>query len=184
MLDGIFVFGTISGIDFIYVEAIYMAKNATNWPFKLIFYVFMYKCYPMKMLNIAFQMRYVRQVSGIVSGIDLIFSGAIYRTRNAKNNHLCQFLMYLSTNGTWWKYQISHSECEMSDRFPALNSFMPGQFTGPEMQKTDHLCWFNRNIVQKSARELMHSVKWYGLICLKKHRNWWIQSEVIIMHFK
>ena len=39
--------------------------------------------------------------SGIVSGIDLIFSGAIYRTRNAKNDHLCWFTMSSSTNGTW-----------------------------------------------------------------------------------
>ena len=39
-----------------------MAGNSTNWPFKLIFYVFKYKCYPMKMLNIAFQMQYVRQL--------------------------------------------------------------------------------------------------------------------------
>ena len=39
-----------------------MAGNATNWPFKLIFYVFKHKCYPMKMLNIAFQMQYVRRL--------------------------------------------------------------------------------------------------------------------------
>ena len=50
----------------------------------------------MEMPDIAFQMRDMRRHSGIVSGIDLIYSGAIYRTRNAKNDHLCRFLMYLS----------------------------------------------------------------------------------------
>ena len=60
MPDGIFVSGTISGIDFIYAGAIYMTGRETNRPFTLIFYVFKYKCYPMKMLDIAFQMRDVR----------------------------------------------------------------------------------------------------------------------------
>ena len=81
MPDGIFVSGTISGIDFIYAGAIYMAGNATNWPFTPIFYVFKYKwkCW---MLHSRCEMW--DNFSSIVSGIDSIFSGAIYRTRNAK----------------------------------------------------------------------------------------------------
>ena len=62
MTDGIFVSGTISGIEFVYAGAIYMAGNATNWPFKPMLYVFKYKCYPMKMLNIAFQIRNMRRL--------------------------------------------------------------------------------------------------------------------------
>ena len=52
------------------------------------------KWYPKDMLDMAFPMRNVRRVSGIVSDIYLIYSGAIYRIRNAKNDHLYQFTIY------------------------------------------------------------------------------------------
>ena len=77
------------------------------------------KWYPKEMLDITFQMRDVRRVSGIVSGIDLIYSGAIYRIRITRNDHLYRFPMYLSTNGTWWKCRIIDSRCELWDEFPA-----------------------------------------------------------------
>ena len=52
------------------------------------------KWHPKEMPDIAFLMRDMRRVSGIVSGSDLIFSGAIYRIRIAKNDHLYQFTIY------------------------------------------------------------------------------------------
>ena len=101
------------------------------------------KWYPKEMLVITFQMWDVRWVSGIVSGIDLIYSGAIYRIRNAKYDHLYQFPMYLSTNGTWWKCQILLARHKMWDEFPAyftaLIQFILGQFQCPKCNKINFL---------------------------------------------
>ena len=75
-------------------------QKCKKWSFMPIYDVFKYRWHLIEMPDNAYQMRDVRWVSGIFSGIDLIFSGAIYMTRNAKNNHLCQFLTYLRTRIT------------------------------------------------------------------------------------
>ena len=131
------------------------ARNVHLWRFSAYLST---KWYLKEMLDITFQIRNVRRVSSIVFGIDLIYSGAIYRIRIARNVHLYQFPMYLSTNGTWWKCRIIDSGCELWDEFLAY-------FLALILFRMKDI--FNGNIVQKSARELMHSVKWYGLICLK-----------------
>ena len=52
------------------------------------------KWHPKEMLDITFQMRDVRQVSGIFSGIKFVYAGAIYMVGI---DHLYQFQMNLST---------------------------------------------------------------------------------------
>ena len=46
------------------------------------------------MLDITFQMRDVRLVSGIIFGIEFVYAGAIYMVGNAKDDHLYQFTIY------------------------------------------------------------------------------------------
>ena len=67
----------------------------------------------MEMPDIAFQMRDMRRHSGIVSGIDLIFSGAIYRIRHAKNDHLYQFTIYFKYK--WHLIEMPDNAYRMQD---------------------------------------------------------------------
>ena len=80
--------------------------NFSAWnAIKSIFYEFKYKWHLMEMLDNWFQMWVVRWVSGIVSGIDFIYAGAISTPEIQENDHLHWFSMNLSTDGVWWRVQ-------------------------------------------------------------------------------
>ena len=96
-----------------------LIPNATNWPFTLIFYVFKYKCYPMKMLDIAFQMWDVRQIFQHSFRHWFNFFRGNLQDQKCKKWSFSWFTMYSSTNITWWKCQILHTECKMWDEFLA-----------------------------------------------------------------
>ena len=64
------------------------------------------------MPDIAFRMRDVRWVSGIVSGIDLMYAGAI-SVPEMQNIHLCRFSMYLSTK--WYPKEMLDITFQMRD---------------------------------------------------------------------
>ena len=116
MPDGIFISGTISGIDFIMLGqftwpemqqidhlhwfSMYLSTNAIQW-----------KCW---ILHSRCEMW--DKFSSMVSGIDLIFSGAIYRTRNAKNDHIADLRciqVQIAPDGNA-RYCIPNARCEMS----------------------------------------------------------------------
>ena len=90
------------------------------------------------MPDIAFQMRDMRRVSGIVSGSDLIFSGAIYRIRIAKNDHLYQFTIYFKYK--WHLIEMPDNAYRMQDVrwvsgiFSGIDLMYAGAISVPEMQ--------------------------------------------------
>ena len=90
------------------------------------------------MLDMAFPMRNVRRVSGIVSDIYLIYSGAIYRIRNAKNDHLYQFTIYFKYK--WHLIEMPDNAYQMQDVrwvsgiFSGIDLMYAGAISVPEMQ--------------------------------------------------
>ena len=80
-------------------------QNRKKWSFILISNVFKYKWHLMEMLDNWFRMWVVRWVSGIVSGIDFIYSGAISTPEIQENDHLHWSSMNLDTDGVWWRVQ-------------------------------------------------------------------------------
>ena len=87
-------------IDHLHWFSMYLSTNAIQW-----------KCW---ILHSRCEMW--DKFSSIVSGIDLNFSGAIYRTRNAKNDHLADLQciqVQIAPDGNA-RYCIPNARCEMS----------------------------------------------------------------------
>ena len=89
----------------------------------------------MEMPDISCQMRNVRQVSGIISGIKFVYAGAIYM---AGIDYLYQFLMNLSTKMVCdgnAGYCIPDARFEtIFGIFSGIDSIYSGEISVPEMQ--------------------------------------------------
>ena len=117
---------------------------------KSIFYEFKYKWHLMKTLDNRFQMWDVRWVSGIVSGIELVYARAMYSTGNAKKSPF--MLISYVFKYKWHLMEVPDNWFRMwvvrwvSGIVSGIDFIYPGVISTPEIQKNDHLHWFSMNL--------------------------------------
>ena len=158
MPDGIFVSGTISGIEFVYARAIYMAGIDHLYQFQMNLSTKMVSdgnagyCIPDARFETSFRHIFRHWFN-------------LFRGNFSAWNAINQFSINLSTNGTWpfmpilylFKYKWHLMDVPdnwfwmwvvrwVSGTVSGIDFIYAGAISTPEIQENDHLHWFSMNL--------------------------------------